>query len=94
MPSDSRHGTDSELGRQRSLGRSSALVYVATVGVVSFGLGTLLDVFWDELAGSTPSAHLDHDHLSWLHWCSASVLGALMVWHIARKLRNWFRATK
>ena len=78
----------------KTLGRSSALVYVVTVGVVSFGLGTLLDLFWDDLAGSTPSAHLDHDHLTWLHWYSASGLGALMLWHIARKLRNRFRAIK
>ncbi len=79
---------------KNTLGRGSSLVYVVTVGLVSYGFGTLLDVFWVDLAGSTPSAHLDHDHLMWLHWFSASVLGALMLWHIARKLRNRLQAAK
>lgn len=77
-----------------TLGRGSALVYVVTIGLASYGFGTLLDLFWVDLAGSTPSAHLDHDHLTSLHWISAIILGALMLWHIVRKLRNRFRTAR
>ena len=79
---------------KNTLGHRSALIYTLTVGVISYIMGTLVDLFWDDLAGSEPAAHLGHDHLTLLHWCSAAVLGTLMLWHIARKLKQRFQSAK
>jgi hypothetical protein len=79
---------------KNTLGKRAAIVYVTTVGVTSYGFGTLVDVFWRDLVpDSEPTAHLHHDHLSWLHWSCAVVLGVMILWHIGRKLRNKFRTT-
>jgi uncharacterized membrane protein YraQ (UPF0718 family) len=79
---------------KNTLGKRAAIVYVTTVGVTSYGFGTLVDVFWRDLVpDSEPTAHLHHDHLSWLHWSCAVVLGVMIFWHIGRKLRNKFRTT-
>jgi uncharacterized protein len=78
---------------KNSLGKSSALVYVATVAGTSYVFGTLLDMFWREMVPtSEPSAVLHHDHLGWLHWSCAAVLGVMIVWHLGRKARKRFRA--
>ena len=72
---------------RQNLGRSSAVVYVATVGLVSYAFGTILDWVWPELGQASAEMVASHDHLSWLHWASAVVLGGLVLWHLGRKLR-------
>ena len=74
----------------QNLGRRSAVVYTTTVGVVSYLFGTILDVFWSDVVTTGEYAQHHHDHLNWLHWTSAAILGSLVLWHIARKiLRRW-----
>lgn len=75
---------------RQNLGKRSAVVYTATVGIVSYVCGTILDVFWSDMVSTGEFAAQHHPHLNWVHWISAAVLGSLVLWHIARKiLRRW-----
>lgn len=73
----------------KTLGRSGAAVYCASIAVVSLAFGALLDLLYDQLQiESTASAGGSHDHLGWVHWTSAGIMAALVLWHTVRRLRK------
>lgn len=73
----------------KTLGRDGAVVYTATIAVVSLAFGALLDLLYDALQ-IEPSASTGefHDHLGWPHWASAGVMLALVLWHLVLRIRK------
>lgn len=72
-----------------TLGRAGAAVYCISIAVISLAFGVLLDLLYDGLQ-IEPTAAVGgfHDHLGPLHWASAGVVCALVLWHAVRKIRK------
>jgi uncharacterized protein len=73
----------------RMVGRRGALLYVASVAVVSVACGALLDLIfaWISPREVTSLAH-DHSHVGWWEWACAGVLLALIARVLLKKLRR------
>ena len=73
----------------KTLGRSGAAVYCAAIAVVSLACGAALDLLYDSLQlEPTAAAGVVHGGLGWIQWASASVLTALVAWHLVRRVRK------
>lgn len=75
---------------RQNLGSKAAMWYILTVATFSYAFGTLLDYIWTMPDfRASPAAQLHgHQDLSMVHWATSVFLGALMLWHIGRKLRR------
>ncbi|MEE2886855.1 MAG: permease, partial [Planctomycetota bacterium] len=75
---------------RQNLGGKAAMWYILVVATLSYAFGTLLDYIWTTPDfRASPAAQLHgHQDLSVVHWAASVFLGALMLWHIGRKLRR------
>ncbi len=71
------------------LGRRAAVVYCATIAITSLAFGALLDAIYAAW-GIAPAARAghQHEHIGILHWTSAAIVGGLVAWHLAVRLRR------
>ena len=73
----------------KTVGRGGAMVYLVCVASISVAFGVLLDAIFDYARiEASAAASPVHEHLGWLQWTSAGIIGALVIWHLFRKLRG------